>query len=326
MSTRTSNESTPLLPSAASASASAFASARNHDDHASSSSSSSNRPVAAPRYFSDQVETQSRAASIALALQCIVAGFVDAAAYGTTKTWVAFMTGNLTQLMISLVSLISISIRRPALDAHHIAILNTTSTLPRDELLQRLSLSLSSILGFCLGAYLCQLGISRFGSSHRARLLFTPLCGSIVACVIAALAFFDHRQGWQLAGRWGPIMLGLLAVSMGAQAAQGQRSGNAPWATTVVFTATLTQIFADPTFPLLANAGRQRVTSVLCLLLGAALAQTLLEFLRAFRQHDDDDEVSEHPLSLPIALLFLAVLQVWTALAWWLVPSASDAR
>ncbi|PWN46441.1 hypothetical protein IE81DRAFT_344048 [Ceraceosorus guamensis] len=323
MSTRTSNESTPLLPSVA-----ASASARNHDDHASSSNSNSSRPVAAPpRSFSDQVETQSRAASIALALQCIVAGFVDAAAHGTTKTWVAFMTGNLTQLMISLVSLISISIRRPALDAYNTAATtSTTSTtnLPRDELLQRLSLSFSSILGFSLGAYLCQLGISRFGSSHRARLLFTPLCGSIVACVIAALAFFEHRQGWQLAGRWGPIMLGLLAVSMGAQAAQGQRSGNAPWATTVVFTATLTQIFADPTFPLLANAGRKRVTSVLCLLLGAALAQTLLEFVRAFGQHDDAS--SEHPLSLPIALLFLAVLQVWTALAWWLVPSAPDAR
>ncbi|PWN96421.1 hypothetical protein FA09DRAFT_331308 [Tilletiopsis washingtonensis] len=250
-----------------------------------------------------EVAVDSPAARLALTTQCFIAGFGDAAVYAPVKTWIAFMTGNLTQLMISSVALLFLRVRP------------STSASSEESSMHssRVILSAGSVVGFALGAFLSQQAVLRFGAAQRARLAGTHLVGALIVLAVAGIM----SRGYDLQSDVAPYLIGALACTMGAQAVVGQRSGNAPYATTVVFTATLTQVFADPLFPYLGAPGRRRVVTILALLLGSGSAQCVLELLK-------DSRAATY--ALPLVLCALATVQCAVAAIWALVPAAQAAE
>lgn len=96
----------------------------------------------------------------------------------------------------------------------------------------RVILSAGSVVGFALGAFLSQKAVLRFGAAQRARLAGTHLVGALIVLSVAGII----ARGHDLQSDAAPYLIAALACTMGAQAVVGQRSGNAPYATTVVFT------------------------------------------------------------------------------------------
>ena len=134
----------------------------------------------------------------------------------------AAQTGNLTQLMISSVALLFLRVRP------------STSASSEESSMHssRVILSAGSVVGFALGAFLSQQAVLRFGAAQRARLAGTHLVGALIVLAVASVI----ARGYDLHSDVAPYLIGALACTMGAQAVVGQRSGNAPYATTVVFT------------------------------------------------------------------------------------------
>jgi len=67
-----------------------------------------------------------------------------------------------------------------------------------------------------------------------------------------------------------------LAANMGNMAVNSSRMGPTPYATTVVFTATLASLFSDPSLPFsLSPASKTRVVSIVCLVLGGVTSQAV---------------------------------------------------
>lgn len=63
---------------------------------------------------------------------------------------------------------------------------------------------------------------------------------------------------------------------MGTLAVNANRLGTTPYATTVVITASLSQVFSDPLLPLsLSTANKTRVSSILSLAFGGACSQAI---------------------------------------------------
>ncbi|UZJ53950.1 hypothetical protein CBS101457_003270 [Exobasidium rhododendri] len=186
-----------------------------------------------------------------LTIQCFIAGAADAAAYGQTSTWAAFMTGNITQLSMSAVNLLC------------------THPLPA-EAVMRLSQSSSAIFGFITGSFIASLIDKRFHSKHRGKMAGASLVRSIIF-VFAALfiAFF----GWD--GFKGMGLLFVLAACMGTMAVNSSRL-NTPYATSVVFTASLASVFSDPSLPFsFGSASKTRGISIISLITGGASAQAV---------------------------------------------------
>jgi hypothetical protein len=63
---------------------------------------------------------------------------------------------------------------------------------------------------------------------------------------------------------------------MGTMAVNSSRLGTTPYATTVVFTATLATLFSDPLLPFsLGQASKTRATTVIALVVGGAASQAI---------------------------------------------------
>lgn len=122
----------------------------------------------------------------ALTWQCVIAGAADAAAFSQTSTWVGFMTGNLTQLTISAVTLI------------------LTHPSPPTSV-SRLTLSTSSMAGFVLGSLVASFVDARYHGKHRGKL---ALAAIIRAAVFASIVPYIAWYGWT--GQGGMLILFLV--------------------------------------------------------------------------------------------------------------------
>lgn len=134
-----------------------------------------------------------------LTLQCYITGFADSIAYSCTKTWVGFMTGNLTQLSISLSTLIF------SLDPRHD---DPTSTGPGFEAeWKRIRMSSFSILGFILGCMLSQKLCVMLGDHTRIKLVGASLLRTMITLGVLVFGIVDEGRSL----RNSPLSLALVS-------------------------------------------------------------------------------------------------------------------
>ncbi|PWN88884.1 hypothetical protein FA10DRAFT_267511 [Acaromyces ingoldii] len=245
----------------------------------------------------------------ALTAQCVIAGAADAAAYGQTGTWVAFMTGNLTQLTMSATT---IGMTRPSPESS----------------VNRLMLSGSSVLGFIVGAFVAMHLDRRFGSRSRGKLASMAVARAAVCFVVAAWVAWEARRGHGWDGWIGAGALALLAINMGSMAVNAQKVGNGPYATTVVFTATLAQLFSDPLLPFaVSSASLKRAKSIFGLILGAALSQAIMILTPRLTETREETRLLKEASSYgsAYALIFVGIVEVVAVGLWLRVKPAAAA-
>lgn len=242
----------------------------------------------------------------ALTWQCVIAGAADAAAYSQTGTWVGFMTGNITQLTIAIVT----------------SIFNYPSP---PSSISRVWLSSAAVLGFIFGALTATWIDSLYHGKHRGKLFISAIVrGAIFAALVPFLAF----NGW--AGWYGMGVLVVMSANMGSMAVCATKLGSTPYSTTVVFTATMASLFSDPLLPLsLSKASQIRAKSLFALIFGGACSQALMILTSRYLGHHDssfifDGEMSfsnlqaneSKPIGSAFALGLVAFFELICACAW----------
>ncbi|PWN33232.1 uncharacterized protein FA14DRAFT_173051 [Meira miltonrushii] len=242
----------------------------------------------------------------ALTWQCVIAGAADAAAYSQTGTWVGFMTGNVTQLTIALVT----------------TLLHNPSP---PSSISRIWLSSTAVLGFIFGALIATWIDSHFHGKHRGKLVITALARGVVFAVLVPFLAFYGWSGW-----YGMGVLFVMATNMGSMAVCATKLGSTPYSTTVVFTASMASLFSDPLLPLsLSKASQTRAKSLFALIFGGACSQVLMILTsRYFGQQDSsfifDGEMSaltlkaheSKPIGSAFAIGLVAIFEFICAYAW----------
>lgn len=267
----------------------------------------------------------------AMLLQCILTGIFDSITFATMRTWVGFMTGNLTQIALAFIDTLSGEV---------LEIGGTT----------RLQRSSASLAGFCVGAYgvaltLRQLRTRRDGATDTSRgqsrgwYIFISLAHII--CVIVHLlvvTVFPSSPSSSL----GLLSLGLLSMPMGSQAVLSLSVGSPnPYSTTVVFTSSLASLFSDGQFPQglvpgssssKKSALRHRAASLVALVGGGLLGGALIVAERKLGStrkgvgqrgggSNDQEDISPDMLPTTWAWIVVVLLQLSIVYAWWAVPA-----
>ncbi|PWN45308.1 hypothetical protein IE81DRAFT_364318 [Ceraceosorus guamensis] len=164
------------------------------------------------------------AASVPLAWMALLTGMVDALVYSRSQVWTGFQTGNMVQFSQNIAQWM----------------------LPQAEKFPLLTLErVLSILSFLLGSFLGALGGRRFGDRRRAWQVTTALIQSISLWGAAGI-LLSRPEDEAPSFRYYPGVIVLTAFSMGLQSISAQKLVSPAFATTVAFTATLTQIASDP--------------------------------------------------------------------------------
>jgi hypothetical protein len=107
---------------------------------------------------------------------------------------------------------------------------------------------------------------------------------------------------------------------MGTMAVNSSRMGPTPYATTVVFTATLASLFSDPSLPFsLGTASKTRAKSIMCLLLGGLSSQAV--GILTTRAMNSSNLLASYPQVGPtgsaFAIALVAVADLLSSI-WWL--------
>lgn len=202
------------------------------------------------------------------------------------------MTGNLTQVALS-----------------SVAVIHQTD---QEKNTRRILFSGLSVVGFCIGAF----GVSRFMAGHlrsRLRLVFNATAHVLITTVVILIVTLSD-----MTLKKDPLLVFLLAISMGSQSAASISLGAHPYSTTVVFTNPLTQVCADRYFPSLLvpikpsrdeheSDARHRALSIVLLMSGAVVGAVILEWV-----------------NVTGALVALAASQAVVALAWALAEGEQE--
>lgn len=211
----------------------------------------------AKSYLNDEIDHG--AANVPLAWQAFLTGMIDMLLYSRSSVWLGFQTGNMVQFSSNVAQFIIPGVERQPL-----------LTLLR----------ILSVAGFFLGSYVgFQLG-RRIGHQKRSWLIVSSILQS--AFLFGGAGILLSRPRDELPTfEWYPGVIVLVAFSMGLQSILAQKLVSPAFATTVAFTATLTQIASDPyLFALLPSEktrGRdRRMLAVLALCVGAGVGESLL--------------------------------------------------
>ena len=208
-------------------------------------------------YLNDEIDHAS--AALPLAWQAFLTGMVDMLLYSRSAVWLGFQTGNMVQFSSNIAQFI----------------IPGAETQPLLTLLRILS-----VIGFFIGSFTgFQLG-RRVGHSKRSWLIISSMIQS--AFLFGAAGILLSRPPDELPTfEWYPGVIVLVAFSMGMQSILAQKLVSPAFATTVAFTATLTQIASDPYLfhlvPSEKTRGRdRRMFAILALCVGAGVGESLL--------------------------------------------------
>lgn len=211
----------------------------------------------AKSYLNDEIDHT--AANVPLAWQAFLTGMVDMLLYSRSQVWLGFQTGNMVQFSSNIAQFIIPGVERQPL-----------LTLLR--ILSVIGFFLGSLVGFQFGR--------RIGHQKRSWLILSSVIQS--AFLFGGAGILLSRPKNELPSfDWYPGVIVLVAFSMGMQSILAQKLVSPAFATTVAFTATLTQIASDPyLFHLLPSEktrGRdRRMLAVLALCVGAGVGESLL--------------------------------------------------
>ncbi|GAK63863.1 2-nitropropane dioxygenase [Moesziomyces antarcticus] len=211
----------------------------------------------AKSYLNDEIDHT--AANVPLAWQAFLTGMVDMLLYSRSQVWLGFQTGNMVQFSSNIAQFIIPGVERQPL-----------LTLLR--ILSVIGFFLGSLVGFQLGR--------RIGHQKRSWLILSSVIQS--AFLFSGAGILLSRPKNELPSfDWYPGVIVLVAFSMGMQSILAQKLVSPAFATTVAFTATLTQIASDPYLfhlvPSEKTRGRdRRMLAVLALCVGAGVGESLL--------------------------------------------------
>ncbi|EIM21138.1 hypothetical protein WALSEDRAFT_54722 [Wallemia mellicola CBS 633.66] len=204
-------------------------------------------------FLNEEVEHNN--STIPLAWQSFLTGFIDLILYSRSQVWVGFQTGNMVQFSGNIAQyMLPDYIREPLL------------TLER----------VISICAFFLGSFMSARLANYFGGRTRKSLFISSV---IQSCFLwGASAILLTRPEDELPTfRYFPAVLALAAWSMGMQSGASQKLTSPAFATTVAFTATLSQIASDPNIFKLRSAARDtRMIGIVSLCIGAGVGEMFL--------------------------------------------------
>ncbi|PWY98629.1 inosine monophosphate dehydrogenase [Testicularia cyperi] len=208
-------------------------------------------------FFHDEIEHS--AAAVPLAWQVLLTGMVDMLLYSRSVVWLGFQTGNMVQFSSNIAQYI----------------------IPGSERFPLLTLlRILSIIGFFLGSYIgFHLG-RLFGHQKRSWLVFSSLIQSAFLWGAAGILLSRPKDEMPNFEYW-PGVIVLVAISMGMQSILSQKLVSPAFATTVAFTATLTQVASDPylfaLMPSEKTRGRdRRMLAIVALCVGAGVGESIL--------------------------------------------------
>ncbi|KAJ9477900.1 NMO domain-containing protein [Pseudozyma hubeiensis] len=211
----------------------------------------------AKSYLNDEIDHG--AANVPLAWQAFLTGMIDMLLYSRSAVWLGFQTGNMVQFSSNIAQFIIPGVERQPL-----------LTLLR----------ILSVTGFFLGSFVgFQLG-RRVGHQKRSWLIVSSVIQS--AFLFGGAGILLSRPKNEMPSfEWYPGVIVLVAFSMGMQSILAQKLVSPAFATTVAFTATLTQVASDPYLfalvPSEKTRGRdRRVFAILSLCVGAGVGESLL--------------------------------------------------
>lgn len=162
--------------------------------------------------------------TIPLAWQALLTGLVDALIYSRSQIWTGFQTGNMVQFSQNIAQFI----------------------LPNAERFPLLTLERSlSVSSFIFGSFLGGKLGDHFGHSKRGWVAFSAFLQSCLLFGAAGILLSRPENETPTFQFWPPIIV-LTSLSMGMQSVSAQKLSSPAFATTVAFTATLTQIASDP--------------------------------------------------------------------------------
>lgn len=211
----------------------------------------------AQTFLNDEIEHS--AASIPLMWQVLLTGLVDILLYSRSTVWLGFQTGNMVQFSSNVAQYII-----PGSERH-----------PLLTLLRSLS-----VIGFFLGSFFgFQLG-RKFGHQKRGWLVLSSLIQSAFLWGAAGILLSRPRAELPTFQYYPGVIL-LVSFSMGMQSILAQKLVSPSFATTVAFTATLSQIASDPYLfrlvPSEKTKGRdRRILAIMALCLGAGVGESFL--------------------------------------------------
>lgn len=211
----------------------------------------------AQAFLNDEIEHS--AASIPLLWQVFITGLVDMLLYSRSTVWLGFQTGNMVQFSSNVAQYI----------------------IPGSEHFPLLTLLRSlSVVGFFLGSIFgFQLG-RKYGHQKRNWLVLSSLLQSAFLWGAAGI-LLSRPKAEEPTFEYYPGIIVLVAFSMGMQSILAQKLVSPSFATTVAFTATLSQIASDPYLfslvPSERTKGRdRRILAIMALCLGAGIGESLL--------------------------------------------------
>lgn len=133
-----------------------------------------------------------------------------------------------------------------------------------------------SIVSFFLGSFVASIGAKYCGDRTRKWLFLNSVLQSCLLWGAAAI-LLTRPEDEMPTFDYFPAILTLSAWSMGMQAAAAQKLTSPHFATTVAFTATITQIASDPNLFKLKSAVRdKRLVGIVSLCVGAGVGEMLL--------------------------------------------------
>ena len=211
----------------------------------------------AKSYLNDEIDHG--AANVPLAWQAFLTGMVDMLLYSRSSVWLGFQTGNMVQFSSNIAQFIIPGAERQPL-----------LTLLR--ILSVIGFFMGSFFGFHLGR--------RVGHQKRSWLMLSSIIQSAFLFGGAGI-LLSRPKNEMPTFEWYPGVIVLVAFSMGMQSILAQKLVSPAFATTVAFTATLTQIASDPYLfhlvPSEKTRGRdRRMLAVLALCMGAGVGESLL--------------------------------------------------
>lgn len=174
------------------------------------------------RKSSDKVSHED--ATIPLAWQALLTGLVDALLYARSTIWTGFQTGNMVQFSQNIAQYMLPGVEKFPL-------------LTLERALSVTSFLVASFVGAKLG--------NRFGHSTRGWMTGSAVLQSLLLFGASAI-LLSRPEGEAPDFHYFPPVIVLTALSMGMQSVAAQKLSSPAFATTVAFTATLTQIASDP--------------------------------------------------------------------------------
>uniref|UniRef100_V5EX03 Uncharacterized protein n=1 Tax=Kalmanozyma brasiliensis (strain GHG001) TaxID=1365824 RepID=V5EX03_KALBG len=172
----------------------------------------------AKSYLNDEIDHG--AANVPLAWQAFLTGMIDMLLYSRSQVWLGFQTGNMVQFSANIAQFVIPGVEQQPL-----------LTLLR----------ILSVIGFFIGSFLGR----RMGHQKRIWLILSSIIQSIFLFGAAGILLSRPKEELPTF-EWYPGVIVLVAFSMGMQSIKAQKLVSPAFATTVAFTATLSQIASDP--------------------------------------------------------------------------------